>query len=161
MGALPLLLGALLASSPPALASGCGETCALEDHHGPPALTRADYLELLGTWSHEPLGDPTEALETLLYHWDGTLMWMGELGTPGLNPQQAAFLQDELARQTYDMEMRLVEDGGQIRATLAAADLPLDHKEHLTFDLDGSGLQPFLTSGRSKRVGLGHLWSRW
>ena len=100
-------------------------------------------------------------METLLFHWDGTKLWLDALGAPGLNPQQEAFLRQELSRDTYDMEMRLVDDDGSVRATVTRSDVPLDHKEHLEFDLDGSGLQAFITSWRSKRVGLHHLWSRW
>ena len=156
-----LLAASLVLGGPIALAGGCGDTCSLEDRHGPPALSEADYLDLIEAWSHEPLGEATQSLETLLFHWDGTKLWLDALGAPGLNPQQEAFLRRELSRDSYDMEMRLLDDDGSVRATVTRSDVPLDHKEHLEFDLDGSGLQAFITSGRSKRVGLHHLWSRW
>lgn len=156
LGLLAALLGA-----PVAQAGGCGETCTLEARHGPAALSEADYRELLATWAEEPLGEPTQALETLLFHWDGTKLWLDTVGAPGLSPQQEAFLRYELSRDSYDMEMRLVDDTGAVRATVSRTDVPFDHKEHLAFELDDSGLQAFITSGRSKRVGLHHLWSRW
>jgi len=158
MFATGLLFAAL--SSAPVVAGGCGDACRLEDRTGPTALDEATFLSLRADWADDPLGTPTEALESLLFWADGTRSWLDALGPGPLSPQQDAWLRHQLDRDAYDMEMRLVDDRGDVRGTLEAQDLPFDHKEHLSFEGTGA-LQTLVTAGRSKRVGLAHLWSRW
>lgn len=66
----------------------------------------------------------------------------------------------ELSRDVVRVEMRLVDDAGNVRGELSHRMVPLSQKQHLTFAETGT-LGAFLTAGRVKRVGLGHLWSRW
>lgn len=154
------LVLALALVSPTVHAGGCGETCSLDGNKGVLALSEADFVALRDTWAQEPLGPATGALETMLFHHQASAQWLEILGPGPLSPAQARFLETELARNEYSMEMRLVDDAGQIRGHVGLDASPFDHKAHLYFDDTGS-LGALLTSGRAKRVGLAHIWSRW
>ncbi len=149
-------------SAPPQapIVSDCGGSCALP---GPPAagegLGEREFLDLLAQWSAEPLGEPTLSLETLLFHGPDTAALLA-LHPDQLSPEREVFLRDELARSTVRVAMRLVDEDGAIRGTLDSGDFPLKAKQHLAFADTGS-LGWLETGGKVKRVGLGHLWSRW
>ena len=64
----------------------------------------------------------------------------------------------ELSRQTVDIAFRLVDETGAVRGEIRQ-DLPLKIKQHLVLEGTGS-LKRIEVSGKTKRVGLHHLWSR-
>ncbi len=138
---------------------GCASSCALDASPDAP-MTRADFDHLLTTWAAEPVGEPTLALETLLFHGPETRSWLAGAGTGPLDEVHAAFLSNELQRDAVRVEMRLVDERGRERGTLVASNVGLADKNHLVFSGTGS-LGHLETGGKVKRVGLGHLWSRW
>jgi hypothetical protein len=143
----------------PVTSGGCASSCGLDAAPAPP-MTRDQVEALLATWADEPVGEPTLALETLLFHGPETLAWLHTLGTDSLDHAHVAFLETELARDSVTVEMRVVDDLGRERGTLFASSVGLAEKQHLTFQGTGS-LGHLETGGKVKRVGLGHLWSRW
>jgi hypothetical protein len=138
----------------------CGTSCAGPDP------SDFDHLEaelipfLFEDWNQQPIGEPTEELETLLFYFQDTSAYLASQGATGLDAEHERFLREQLARDTVSVQMRVVEDDGTVRASLPAQDIPLKAKQHLVFDGTGS-LGHLETGGKVKRVGLAHLWSRW
>jgi len=131
-----------------------------------PDPTNQDVLEaelipgIFEEWNSQEIGDPTIELETLLFYNHDTQAFIAEKGTPGLDEKHAAYLKAELARDSVSMEMRLVDDAGQVTGFLSVPSFPLWEKQHLTFTGTGT-LGHLETGGKAKRVGLAHLWTRW
>ena len=162
MKTLLLSIG-LLASSfawagEPGSGGGCSETCSLSD--APEGQIEAEFRESLVAWLGQPMADASLPLETLLYYGESTRHFLSSLSDLGLSNARQAFLQAELDRDQVYMEMRVVDDEGQVRGTLKASGIPFGEKQHLRFEGTGS-LGHLETGGRVRRVGLAHLWSRW
>jgi hypothetical protein len=96
----------------------------------------------------------------LLYHGAETRAWLLALGVGPLDQPHHAYLLSELNRDSVKIEMKLVDDNGHERGRLTASNVGLAEKQHLSFQGTGS-LGQLETGGKVKRVGLGHLWSRW
>ena len=143
----------------PPPSGGCASSCALDAAPAPP-MTRELVENLLATWSEEPLGASTLALETLLFHRPETQAWLHTLDGGPLDEEHRRYLQHQLSRDTVHVEMRVVDAQGRERGTLVASSVGLAEKQHLVFEGTGS-LGHLETGGKVKRVGLGHLWSRW
>ena len=137
----------------------CKTTCSLGDRQGELHLSDGEIEVLLEDWNTQPLGEPTIELETLLFYFKDTRSWLDRNEAP-LDGAHLAFLRHELSRDQVTIEMRLLDDAGEVRGTLASSDIPLKEKQHIAFEGTGS-LGHLETSGKVKRVGLGHLWSRW
>jgi hypothetical protein len=125
----------------------------------PPVLTArsiGEFAAWMGAVLATPVGSPSLALDSLLFHREDTLRWMANNSLP---KPWATFLARELSRTHAIIEMRLIDDKGVVRAHLPSTDVPLGVKTHSGFArrLD---LQPFEISGTVLRVGLYHLWSR-
>ena len=143
----------------PSSAESCSSTgCSLGDARGP-ELSEADFIALLDAWAAEPLGESTLALDTLLFDAARSSALL-ELHGERLPEARRAWLEAELARDEVVIEMRLVDERGRERGALASAAFPLREKQHLVFQDTGT-LGWLETGGKVKRVGLGHLWSRW
>ena len=150
----PLEVGADV-EDPNCTSTGCG-TVDTRD----PEYTSDVFVELLRTWQSEPIGESTLALDTLLFHGWESVEYLELLGADPLDADHEAFLKRELAKHAVDVEMRLIDDKGQVRGEMSSTDVPLKEKQHLVFSGVGS-LKHFEASGKVKRVGLHHLWSRW
>ena len=138
----------------------CAGSCSLPGNHGSTdELSESAFLGWLTQWAEEPVGEPTLALETLLFHGPRSVELLSKHGER-LDEEHRAFLTEELSRNTVRMEMRLVDEHGTVRGTLDSGGFPLKEKQHLVFADTGS-LGWLETGGKIKRVGLGHLWSRW
>ena len=154
------LLLAVLSTAPAAMAEvpgrggGCNSYCTLDDA---PPISHEEVAELLVAWSAEEMEAPSLSLETLLFYGDYTLALLED---QKLSPERRRFLEKELSRDRVLVEMRLVDDSGAVRGELTPRPVPLSQKQHLGFGQTGS-LGAFVTAGQVKRVGLGHLWSRW
>jgi hypothetical protein len=85
--------------------------------------------------------------------------WLSIFGSD-LDDAHYQFLVHELSRNQVDIEMRLVDEVGEVRGELDSRPFFLKEKQHLTFSHTQS-LGWFETGGKVKRVGLSHLWSRW
>lgn len=147
---------------PPASMDGadCRTSCSLGDHVEDDGLDAGQIGALFELWNEQTVGEATIELETLLFYSDDVQAHVRQVGAPELDASHLAFLQRELSRDRVTMEMRLLDDAGQVRGTLTANDVPLREKQHIRFTGTGS-LGHLETGGKVKRVGLGHLWSRW
>ncbi len=135
---------------------GCETSCARPEH-GVDRLTEAEFGRLLDAWQDGPMAEPTLALESLLFYGEQTRDYLA--GVP-LRADRRAFLLLELAKSRASIEMRLVDDDGAVRGTLTDHELVLGQGRHVAMHGDG-GLGEIEVSGRVKRVGLKHVWSRW
>jgi len=139
--------------------SGCASSCSVEDPPGV-ELKKAEFLQLVGTWSKQPVGEATIELETLLFHFKRSKQLLHRLEPEVLDEEHRNFLEQELHRDQVSVEFRLVDESGELRGHVRAGEVPLKAKQHLVFADTGS-LGRFEASGKVKRVGLNHLWSRW
>ncbi len=138
----------------------CAGSCALPGNHGETeALSESAFLGWLAQWAEEPIGEPTIALETLLFHGHRSEELLAKHGDR-LDDEHRDYLTTELSRHTVRMSMRLVDEHGVVRGTVESDGFPLKEKQHISFDGTGS-LGWLETGGKIKRVGLAHLWSRW
>ncbi len=138
----------------------CTGSCALPGGHGEDgALSESAFLGWLTQWAGEPIGEPTIALETLLFHGHRSEALLARHGQR-LDDAHRDYLTAELSRDTVRMRMRLIDEHGVVRGTLDSDSFALKDKQHLSFDSTGS-LGWLETGGKIKRVGLAHLWSRW
>ncbi len=151
---IPALLALLAAPAP---AAGCDSGCEPGASH---ALSDEDFGLWLRSYAQDPPEAPDLALETLLFYGQHTREQLDRLGYGPLDAAHRATLDRELARDAVVVEMRLVDEGGAVRALLPPREIPLVEKQHLA--LEGSdSLGPIIAGGKVKRVGLAHLWTRW
>ena len=134
---------------------GCNSACETDAH----PISEEEWLLALDTWSEQPLGEVTIELETLLFHAKESKSWLPVYGEE-LPFAHRIYLEKELARDQIEIEMRLIDENGDVRGSLVSSSFRLKEKQHLPFS--GTGSLGYLeTSGKVKRVGVSHLWSRW
>jgi hypothetical protein len=139
--------------------AGCASSCSVDARpHAP--LSERRLRELLATWSEEGEDRESLALDTLLFHGSETASFLETHPELDLAPERRSWLRAQLARDAVRVEFRLIDDSGRTRGTVSASGVPLVQKQHLRFEGTGS-LGHFEASGKVKRVGLDHLWSRW
>lgn len=135
----------------------CSSGCT-PHNHPTQDLTAAKYRALLERFSGEPLDETSLALESLLYFGRQTRLLAAREGTSPLNADRVDFLRRELSRTHARIAIRLVDEAGAIRAWAPPTRVPLDRRH--VFEMEVDGVQPLVTSGTVKRVGLNHLWNR-
>ena len=135
----------------------CASGCAAS-RHPTKELTRDYFHELLEQYATEPMDETSFALESLLYFGRQTSELLKEEGDYPLDPLRSEFLQDELLKTHAKIEIRVVDEYGEVRSWLAPTRVPLDRRHE--FDMQVNNVQPLQTSGTVKRVGLYHLWNR-
>ena len=137
----------------------CAKGCSAPTPDETPLLTEAEFRGALAEVASAPIGVDTVGLDTLLFHFSDLPQLFGKYGDGGLSADKRAWLDREVARQTVDIGFRLVGEDGAILGALQQ-EIPLKIKQHLV--LQGTGaLKRVEVSGKTKRVGLQHLWSRW
>ncbi len=137
---------------------GCVAGCGAADDRSPHLEARA-YDELLARFAKESPAAGSPALETLLFHHHDARRLLAERGPGPLDPERAAFLKRELAREEAWIDVRVVDAEGVERVRLGRRAVPLDIKQHLHPERR-ERLQQLEISGTVRRVGLYHLWSR-
>lgn len=135
----------------------CASGCAVS-HHPTERLTRWRFQQLLADYAIEPLEEPGEAFETLLYFGRQASALLEREGTGALDPSRALLLQRELQRTSAEVSIRLVDESGIVRGSLPPTLVPLDRRHE--FELEPHNLQPLIASGTVKRVGRDHVWTR-
>ncbi len=139
-------------------ATDCAKGCSGPTPDDTDPLSEEEVLALLTRYAKAPVGAPGEALDTLLFYRRSTLRALERHGDL-LDPNHRAFLQRELMRNRVEVAFRLVDEHGQVVGRASRVS-PLKEKQHIV--LEGKpGLQHIEISGKTKRVGLHHLWSRW
>jgi hypothetical protein len=135
----------------------CASGCAAS-RHPTRELTHDHFHELLEQYATEPMDETSFALESLLYFGRQTGEMLKEDGDFPLDPLRSQFLREELRKTHAKIEVRVVDEYGEIRTWLPSTRVPLDRRHE--FDMHVSNVQPLETSGTVKRVGLYHLWNR-
>jgi hypothetical protein len=135
----------------------CASGCAPNAHPTRP-LTRSEYERLLKEFASQPISEESPALEALMYYNRQTRYFMDKYGTEPLDAERVALLRKELARDHAFVHIRVVDELGKIRVSMPPQRVPLDIRHE--FYMDTHDLQPVVTSGTVKRVGLYHLWQR-
>jgi hypothetical protein len=135
----------------------CASGCAVSNHPTR-ELTAPIYHALLEQYAREPLDGTSFALESLLYFGRQTRQFLASDGAGPLDGERAAFLCRELGRTHARLSIRVVDEAGDVRASLPPTRVPLDRRH--VFEMDVRDVQPLVTSGTVKRVGLNHLWVR-
>ena len=135
----------------------CASGCSLS-RHPTETLTQETYQELLEACSAEAMDADNLAFETLLYFGRQTATMVDQHGTPKLSVSQAANLKRELLRQHARVSIRVLDGDGIRRTWTEDIRVPLDRRH--VFEMKTDGVQPLVTSGTVKRVGLDHLWTR-
>ncbi len=136
----------------------CASGCAADQHPTPPLL-KDEFNRLVGLYAKEPMSDQSEGLEYLLYYGRQSLLFLDHLGNGPLDAQRAEYLRRELKRTHVYVELRVVDEFGQVRVWNKPARVPLDVRHGFEFATkDYQRIEE--STGTVKRVGLYHLWQR-
>jgi len=123
-------------------------------------LQKDEFIAARDEWAAQDIGVATLQLDTLLFHGEQTTAYLNALGHGDMDLDHVDFLRTELERDTATVEFRMLDEMGLVRGTVPPTTVNLKEKNHLRFSGTGS-LGVFETNGRTRRVGLTHLWSRW
>ena len=135
----------------------CASGCAAS-RHPTEELTRARFEQLIAQYASDPMSEESLAFETLLYFGRQTREMLAQVDELALDPLRASVLARELAVTHAQISIRVVDEHGEIRTSLPPTSVPFDRRH--VFDMDTNRVQPLVTSGTVKRVGLYHLWTR-
>jgi len=135
----------------------CASGCAAS-RHPTPELSAERFQELLDRYAIQPMSEESTALEELLFYGRQSRTLLAQLGPGALDPLRAAMLEVELHRNQALIEIRLVDEAGEIRSWQTPTQVPLDRRH--VFEMQTKRLQPLVTSGTVKRVGLDYVWTR-
>ncbi len=134
----------------------CASGCAASRH--PTAELKTGYFrKLMQTYVAGQSGE-SEALEELLYYGPQTVRLIRESGFCGLDSERRNFLWNELQTTHATISIRVVDESGMVRTRAESTRVPLDRRH--VFEMETNNLQPLVTSGTVKRVGLDHIWVR-
>lgn len=122
-----------------------------------PSLTQEEITNLLVGWKKQNW-QGGEYVEKLLYYQSQIEPQLDKFRSL-LPPTQLEFLQREMKRQTVEIEIRAIDQQGNIYAHLKPQQVPLGVKQHLQVT-PSTSLQPHEFNGTVKRVGKDHLWVR-
>lgn len=135
----------------------CASGCALS-RHPTGTLTRSRFQKLVRQYASEVAEDASPPLEELLFYGPQTTRLVESTGAGELSPDRAEFLERQLKRTHAKISLRVIDINGEIRTWLKPTRVPLDRRH--VFEMETRNLQPLITSGTVKRVGLDHLWVR-
>ncbi|MBT4867594.1 MAG: hypothetical protein HON53_21035 [Planctomycetaceae bacterium] len=138
---------------PQVCASGCAAS-----NHATPELSRNEFQQLLARYEQGPLDETNAALEALLFYGRQSTALLRQLSPSSPMRKHDEFLRRELKKTHAVLSFRIVDEQGIVRVEMTRTRVPLDRRH--VFDMKTQGLQPLVTSGTVKRVGLHHLWTR-
>ena len=136
---------------PQVCASGCAAS-----NHATPELKRPAFNRLLATYQRGPLDETNAALESLLFYGRQSDLFLKS--TEVSSSEHGAFLRQQLQKTHALLSFRVVDEEGIVRVEMKQTRVPLDRRH--VFDMETHNIQPLVTSGTVKRVGLHHLWTR-
>jgi len=135
----------------------CSSGCAVS-RHPTEQLTRSHFQRLLTSYESQPVTASGPALDELLFYGPQTAQLLRQHGTGDLSAARADFLNRQLAFTHARIAIRVIDESGQRRSWQPPTVVPLDRRH--VFEMQTDKLQPLVTSGTVKRVGLDHLWTR-
>ena len=97
----------------------CKTSCSLGDATDEVHLTVDEVAFWMEEWNGQPIGQSTEALDTLLFYGPDTAKAFAELDLLPLDDEHRDFLERELARDEVIVEMRLLDESGSSRRAVA------------------------------------------
>jgi len=143
----------LAAEEEQCIASGCSAASPAADRLAP-----AEIQVHLESIACEPVGTPSLALETLLFHAPDVTAYLDTPGATPLSDEQTVFLREELRRRHAMISLRVVDAENRVRIELEEP-VPIGEKQHLHPDKTDDVAPPEV-SFTVQRVGLYHLWTR-
>lgn len=136
----------------------CASGCLMPTASETPDLSHPEFHELLATYAAaEPESD---AIDALIFDGEQTRRLLAQLGSGPLPQVHLDTLYRELDRNLATVEFRVIDEFDQLRASLPKMEVPLGPGTHVPL-LGGDELGHLIISGRVRRVGLHHLWTRW
>ena len=135
----------------------CASGCAASRH--PTKTLKRDHFErLLVEYTYEPMDQTNNALEELMYFGSQTRKMIESHGVGKLDSKRAEFLWEQLKFNKAKVSIRVLDESGNVRTWVEPTAVPFDRR-HI-FEMQTSNVQPLVTSGTVKRVGLNHIWCR-
>ena len=135
----------------------CASGCAAS-RHPTTRLTAEAFDALLTEYQHSAPTAENEALEKILFYSRQSRKHWQQQRFACRNPLWQTVLDEELKKTHVLISLRVVDESGAIRSAMTDVRVPLDRRH--VFEMESDGLQPLVTSGTVKRVGLDHLWTR-
>ena len=135
----------------------CASGCAAS-RHPTMRLTPNAFDALLTEYQHSAPTAENEALEKILFYSRQSREHWQRQRFACRNPLWQKVLDEELKKTHVLISLRVVDESGAIRSALTDVRVPLDRRH--VFEMESDRLQPLVTSGTVKRVGLDHLWTR-
>lgn len=135
----------------------CASGCAAS-RHPTQTLTRDHFERLLVEYTYEPMNQTNNALEELMYFGSQSRAMIESLGVGELDSQRAEFLWDQLKLNKAKVSIRVLDQSGNVRTWVEPTTVPFDRRH--VFEMQTNNVQPLVTSGTVKRVGLNHIWAR-
>jgi hypothetical protein len=135
----------------------CASGCAASRHPTAP-LTADAFRQLLVAYQQSaPTANNVPLEKILFYGRQSRQHWLIQQVT-SIDPLWRMVLDEELGKTHVLISLRILDESGDVRSALTNIRVPLDRRH--VFTMHASGLQPLVTSGTVKRVGLDHLWTR-
>lgn len=135
----------------------CASGCAAS-RHPTKTLTREHFENLIVAYTYEPMDQTNNALEELVYFGSQTRKMIEFYGVGQLDTPRAKFLWDQLKYDKAKVSIRVLDQSGTIRTWIEPTVVPFDRRH--VFEMQTNDIQPLVTSGTVKRVGLNHIWAR-
>ena len=135
----------------------CASGCAAS-RHPTEELTVERYWQLLDEVTIEPMDRTNNALEALMYYGPQARNLIEQKGVGSLDRERSSFIWKELSITHAKLSIRVIDESGDVRTWLDATRVPFDRRH--VFDMQTKDVQPLVTSGTVKRVGLDHIWVR-
>lgn len=135
----------------------CASGCAAS-RHPTGELSDARYWELISQVDSGPMAETNQALEELIFFGSQTRRQINVNGFGNLDFGWAGFLGKQLACSHAKISIRVTDEEGVVRTWVEPTLVPFDRRH--VFEMKTNSLQPLVTSGTVKRVGLNHAWIR-
>ena len=135
----------------------CASGCALSNHPTE-KLNHETFRKLMVECGQSPLDENNKAFEALLYYGRQTREFLEQDGFSPLMTSQARTLNRELLRTHALISIRVIDERGEVRSSISQTRVPFDRRH--VFDMETNNVQPLVTSGTVKRVGVHHMWTR-
>ena len=135
----------------------CASGCAVS-RHPTGELSDARYWELISQVDSGPMAETNQALEELIFFGSQTRRQINVNGFGNLDSGWSGFLGKQLACSHAQISIRVTDEEGAVRTWVEPTLVPFDRRH--VFEMKTNSLQPLVTSGTVKRVGLNHAWIR-
>ena len=135
----------------------CASGCAIS-RHPTSTLTKEKFERLLTGFADGPMQDTNKFLEELVYFGPQTRKLIQSAGVGQLDSRRAKFLWDQLTYTHARISIRVTDEQGVVRTWIEPTRVPFDRRH--VFEMQTNDVQPLVTSGTVKRVGLNHIWAR-